>query len=69
MQRWATTGLGLTLGLLTVCAAVKGADAPAVTVPTPDGLGKAAALVKKLGDPSYEARRDADKELQQFAEK
>ncbi len=66
MQRWATTGLGLTLGLLTVCAAIKGADAPVVTVPTPDELGQAAALVKKLGDPSYEARRDADKELQQM---
>jgi hypothetical protein len=63
MQRWAMTGLGLALGVLAVCGSVRGADAPAAKEPTADELSKAAALVKKLGDNKYEARRDADKEL------
>ncbi len=61
MQRWAMTGLGLTLGLLAVCGPTRGADAPAQ--PATADLSKAAELVKRLGDSSWEKRRDADKEL------
>src|SRR6516225_7325276 len=62
MQRWAIRGLGLTLGLLAAGTAWGADAAPAPAV----DLNKAAELVKKLGDTSYEARRDADKELAQM---
>jgi hypothetical protein len=62
MQRWAITGLALTLGLLAAGPAWGADAAPAPTV----DLNKAADLVKRLGDPSYETRRDADKELMQM---
>jgi hypothetical protein len=62
MQRWAIRGLGLTLGLLAAGTAWGGDAAPAPAV----DLNKAAELVKRLGDTSYEARRDADKELAQM---
>jgi hypothetical protein len=62
MSRWAITGWGLTLGLL-AAGPVWGEDA----APTPAvDLNKAAELVKKLGDASYENRRDADRELMQM---
>jgi hypothetical protein len=65
MQRWAITGLGLTLGLLAICGPTRGADAPATAAPptNPADVAKATDLVKKLGSPAYETRRDADKEL------
>jgi hypothetical protein len=63
MQHWAMTGLGLTLGLLAVCGTARGADATAPKEPSSADLDKAAALVKQLGDASFETRRDADKEL------
>jgi hypothetical protein len=65
MQRWAIMGLGLTLGLF-AAGPVWGADAtPSKEAPAAD-LDKAADLVKKLGDASYETRREADRELMQM---
>jgi hypothetical protein len=63
MFRWVLLGSGLTLGLLFVCPAGLCADAPA-TEPKQVNLTEAAALVQKLGDKSFEVRRNAHKELQ-----
>jgi hypothetical protein len=65
MQRWAIAGLGLMLGMFTV-GTVWGEETPAPKDGPAADLAKAADLVKKLGDTSYEIRRDADKQLMQM---
>jgi len=63
MKRWAITGFAVTIALLAASDSARGAEAPAAPEQPKSDLNKAADLVKKLGDRSWQTRHSAEKQL------